>query len=168
MLRELCSFFACLYLAVVLALPLGAQPAQILAQKCIHCHGQASAMGNLDLRTRQAVLKGGQHGPAIVPGNAAASRLYLHIAGQAEPRMPLGDRLADQEIATIRQWIDAGAPWDSASPLEEKAPAVHTFTEKQRQYWAFQRVTKPPVPAVRNRAWVGTPLHALVLAKLEE
>jgi hypothetical protein len=126
-------------------------------------------MANLDLRSRDAALKGGQHGPAIVPGNAAASRLYQHLTGQAQPQMPMGGRLTDAEIAVIKAWIDNGAEWDSAASLNATAPAApdktaaaHKFTDQQRNYWAFQRVTKPAVPAVGAR----NPIDAFVLAKL--
>ena len=64
--------------------------APVLAQKCMQCHGQTPLMGNLDLRTRETALKGGQHGPAVVPGDAAASHLYRHLTGQEKPQMPLG------------------------------------------------------------------------------
>jgi len=47
-------------------------------------------MAGLDLRTREGALKGGKHGPAIVPGNAASSRLYKQVAAQEQPQMPLG------------------------------------------------------------------------------
>src|SRR5436309_2376105 len=79
--------------------------APILARNCAQCHGMSAAMANLDLRSRDAALKGGQHGPAIVPGNAAGSRLYRHITGEEKPQMPMGGRLADTEIAVIKNWI---------------------------------------------------------------
>jgi len=142
--------------------------APILAKNCAQCHGPAPAMANLDLRSRDAALKGGQHGPAIVPGDAAASRLYQHLTGKAQPQMPMGWRLTDAEIAVIKAWIDNGAEWDSAAPLNaatpasDKTTAEHKFTPQQRNYWAFQKVTKPAVPAVGAR----NPIDAFVLAKL--
>ncbi len=51
----------------------------ILSQRCIECHGREPLTAGLDLRTRAGALKGAQHGPVIVPGDAAASRL---VAGQ--------------------------------------------------------------------------------------
>jgi hypothetical protein len=137
----------------------------ILAKNCAQCHGPAPAMGNLDLRSRDSALKGGQHGAAIVPGNAAASRLYQHLTGQEEPQMPMGGRLSDAEIAVIKAWIDSGAEWDAAASLNASKPsptAEHKFTDQQRNYWAFQKVTKPAVPAVSAR----NPIDAFVLAKL--
>jgi len=150
--------------------------APILSQKCMQCHGLAQPMANLDLRSRQGALKGGQHGPALVPGDAAASHIYRHITGQEQPQMPLGGRLSDEEIAVLRDWINSGAEWDANITLSAPSPVAGApaaapekkFTEAQRRYWAFQKVVKPPVPAVKNRDWVRTPIDAFILAKLEE
>src|ERR1700731_3718762 len=106
--------------AVLLLLPIALAPAAekisfshdvapILSAKCIQCHGQVSLMSNLDLRGREAALKGGQHGPVIVPGDADSSHLYRHLTGRELPQMPLGGHLTDPEIATIKNWIDNGA-----------------------------------------------------------
>ena len=138
--------------------------APILAKNCAQCHGAAPAMGSLDLRSRDAALKGGQHGAAIVPGDAAGSRLYKHLTGQEQPQMPMGGRLSDAEIAVIKAWIDGGALWDITAPLSAAAPATeHKFTEQQKNYWAFQRVAKPAVPALG----AGNPIDAFVLSKLK-
>jgi hypothetical protein len=84
------------------------------------CHGLASPMANLDLKTRAGALKGGQHGPAIVPGNSAASLLYKHVAGQQQPQMPLGGKLSAEEIGVLKSWIDSGADWDSSVALSSE------------------------------------------------
>ena len=147
--------------------------APILARNCAQCHGATPAMGNLDLRSRDSALKGGQHGPAIVPGDAASSRLYKHLTGQQQPQMPMGGKLTDAEIAVIKAWIDSGANWDSGAALnapaaaeKSSASAEHKFTEQQRNYWAFQKVTKPAVPAVRSKQ-VHNPIDAFIVARLE-
>jgi len=145
--------------------------APLLTRKCLECHGQVASMSNLDLRTREGALKGGQHGAAITPGDAAASRLYRHLTGQQQPQMPLGGRLTDQEIATVKAWIDGGAGWDNGvtlvAPAKPAATSENTFTDQQRRYWAFQKVVKSSVPPVKNRGWAHNPVDAFVLAKLE-
>ena len=145
----------------------------ILSEKCLKCHGLASPMANLDLKSREGALKGGQHGPAIVPGDSAASNLYKHVAGQEQPRMPLGGKLTDEEIAVLKAWIDRGAEWDSGLTLSASVPAngpgtVKQFTAAQRNYWAFQKIVKPNVPSVKAKGWIRTPIDAFLLAKLEE
>ena len=147
--------------------------APLLSAKCLQCHGLAEPMANLDLKSREGALKGGQHGPAIVPGNAAASNLYRHVAGLEQPRMPLGGKLSEEEIAALKAWIDAGAQWDAGARLSAPAPgatasAVRQFTDAQRRYWAFQKVARPDVPAVKDKSWVRTAVDAFILSKLEE
>jgi len=136
--------------------------APILSRNCWQCHGQSATMANLDLRSRDAALNGGQHGPAIVPGNAAGSRLYRHISGQEKPQMPMGGTLTDAEIAIIKNWIDSGAAWETTGTPETVSTA-HNFTEQQRRFWAFQKVARPAVPSV---ARVRSPIDAFVLSKL--
>src|SRR5579863_2704300 len=60
----------------------------ILSSKCFQCHGDTMQMSNLDLRSREGVLKGGSKGPAIVPGNAEASLLFKKVSGIDKPAMP--------------------------------------------------------------------------------
>jgi hypothetical protein len=148
--------------------------ASILSEKCLQCHGLADPMANLDLKSREGALKGGQHGPAIIPGDAAASNLYKHVAGLEQPRMPLGGKLSDEEIAVLEAWIDSGAEWDTGVTLRTPVPAANApaipkqFTDAQRRYWAFQKIVKPDVPSVKAKSWVRTPVDAFILAKLEE
>ncbi|MDQ6698897.1 MAG: PSD1 and planctomycete cytochrome C domain-containing protein [Acidobacteriota bacterium] len=147
----------------------GADIAPILAEKCIQCHGQDSTMGNLDLRTRAGMLKGGKHGPAIVAGKGMASGLYGHLTGTVQPQMPLGGRLSAEQIALLKQWIDGGAVWDTPATLTSStAPAEKKFTARQRTYWAFQPVAKAAAPAVKDSGFVRTPIDAFVLARLEQ
>src|ERR1700680_4968444 len=105
------------------AVSFSADVAPILSAKCVQCHGQVSLMSNLDLRGREAALKGGQHGPVIVPGDAESSHLYRHLTGRELPQMPLGGRLTDLEIATIKNWIDRGADWNAGVTLGSAAVA---------------------------------------------
>jgi hypothetical protein len=102
--------------------------APLLSQKCLQCHGQASPSANLDLRTRESALKGGQHGPAIVPGAAAQSNMYRHLAGLAKPQMPMGGTLTAPEIAVVKDWIDSGAEWDATITLVAPPPADNAPT----------------------------------------
>jgi mono/diheme cytochrome c family protein len=82
------------------------------------CHQGDSKGGGLDLSTREELLKGGNSGPAIVPGDAKASLLYKLVAHQKEPGMPYkAGKLPDAMVSLVAAWIDAGAPFDQ--PLLE-------------------------------------------------
>src|SRR5690349_16865896 len=86
----------------------------ILERSCRSCHGDAMQMGKLDLRTRESAMRGGAHGPVLVPSSADQSRLYRMVAGLELPAMPMSGALTPDEIATFKAWIDQGAPWDAS------------------------------------------------------
>ena len=87
----------------------------LLKAKCLGCHGEDAAdiKGELDVRTRTGLLAGGETGePAIVPGNAEESLLVQAIQWDGLEMPPKeNDRLSDEEVASIRRWIEHGAPW---------------------------------------------------------
>jgi mono/diheme cytochrome c family protein len=89
-----------------------ANRAQALLQaKCARCHGEQGRAAGLDLRSRDTILKGGASGPAIIPGQPDESLALQRVrAGEMPPR----GRLSSDEIATLQQWIAAGAPSDRA------------------------------------------------------
>src|SRR5687768_1419159 len=94
----------------------------ILRDRCEHCHNEDKAKGGLLMTSYEAILAGGEHGTAIIPGESASSRLVQMIEGKLDPRMPYKeDPLTRAEVELIRRWIDQGA-----SPAETKdaAPAA--------------------------------------------
>jgi cytochrome c553 len=95
---------------------------KILTSRCWACHAQM-ATGGLRLDSREAMLRGGKSGAAIIPGDAAKSRIYQAVA-RSEPvvkPMPPGTKLSPEEVGTLERWINEGAPWTSAG-----------------QHWSFQ------------------------------
>ncbi|MGH9720520.1 MAG: DUF1549 domain-containing protein, partial [Bryobacteraceae bacterium] len=147
--------------------------APVLARNCLSCHGSAQPQAQFDLTTRASSLKGGQKGPAVVPGDAAASSLYLRLTGQQQPAMPLGGKLTNAEIAIIKNWIDSGAVWDGGAltaPTEPLKPAGRekVFTGRERNWWAFRKPVRHPVPQVNDRRWKGNPIDAFVKKALDE
>ena len=117
----------------------------ILETKCLACHGKAH-MSALDLRHRETTLNGGKRGAAIVPGKAAESLLIEAVERQGELKMPPGDgALSSSEIATLREWIDLGAPWDEESGDEST-------------WWSFRKPVRPD----------GDSIDAFIQAKLDE
>jgi hypothetical protein len=126
----------------------------ILSDNCFQCHGPDSASRQADLRLdkRDSALAALADGTPIVPGKSAESLVYQRISStDASFRMPPADAhktLTPAQIATIKRWIDAGAPW--------------------KEHWAFQAPVKPKLPAVKDAAWVRSPIDRFILAKLEE
>jgi hypothetical protein len=82
----------------------------LLQAKCVRCHGEKPRKAGLDLTTPAGILKGGESGPAVVPGKPDESPLYQKVhAGEMPPGKK--DRLSDGEVDTLRRWIAAGAPF---------------------------------------------------------
>ena len=129
--------------------------APILSSKCLQCHDAKSQMGGLDLTANVALLR-------VAGTKSEDSSLYRHLTGQAQPQMPMGGRLTDQQIALFREWIDSGAKLDAAPLISS---TQKTFTDVQKQYWLFQPVVKPAVP---KTAGAANPVDAFILAKLAE
>jgi WD40 repeat protein len=123
--------------------------APIFTANCAGCHGANVRMGSLSLDTYDGLEKGGNHGKVIEPGKSQESRLYLMIAGQLSPAMPLsGKPLAEGDIAIVKKWIDAGAK--SPTPEEAKELAA--------------RLSQPPIPDIKPKAPVKPQIGALAYA----
>jgi mono/diheme cytochrome c family protein len=123
----------------------------VLEQHCVSCHGETMQSGKFDLRNRDSALKGGARGSDIVPGDAAASRLYRRVAGLERPSMPAqAEPLPAEQIAALKQWIDEGAAWGSTATLTSTALEHRTITAEERNYWAFKPPVKSPLPAVED------------------
>jgi mono/diheme cytochrome c family protein len=134
----------------------------LLEAKCLSCHGAGPVkQSGFDISTREGLLHGGEKGPGVVPGHASESALYKRVKHDIQPGMPFqGARLSDELIAHIADWINAGAPYSGSLNLEA-ARNLNT-------HWAFQVPKKPPVPAVKNAAWVRNPIDAFVAAEQEK
>jgi hypothetical protein len=130
----------------------------LLAEKCLTCHGGDRKKGGLDLSRRALALAGGKGGPAVVPGEAEASRLYQKLAAGA---MPPQNPLRPEQVAAFKQWIEAGAPY-------EGEPLAAVVKRAGPDWWSLQPVVHPAPPAVQDAAWVRTPFDAFVLAELEK
>jgi len=144
----------------------------VLAQRCQECHSVASGKekGGLRLDSRQALLDGGDSGPAIVAGNAAAS-LLLRAVRYEDPdlQMPPKGMLTEQEVEDLEHWVASGAHWP-----EERQPAAGavrpgTFDLQARRasHWAWQPMAVHPVPEVRDRTWPAGDVDRFLLARIE-
>jgi mono/diheme cytochrome c family protein len=141
----------------------------VLVDNCLKCHGGEKTKSDLDLSTREGLLRGGAGGPAVELWNGKASRLIRLLAHQEEPHMPAkAPRLGAEQLAQIATWIDLGAPYDR--PLTKADSAIKqpmTVTDRDRQFWSFQPLQHPSLPPVKNDAWCRTPIDRFILAGLE-
>lgn len=118
----------------------------LLKKHCVDCHGAGEQNGELRLDAKSLAMKGGYDGPAIVAGNPDESPLFQRITSTDDDRMPPRDHVADplaaEEIAAIKQWIEAGAVWPESDAERAIMAAIEqaAASDKRRQYWSVQPI----------------------------
>ncbi|MFK5924162.1 MAG: hypothetical protein QM496_18445 [Verrucomicrobiota bacterium] len=95
---------------------------ELMRDECLRCHKKEKKKGGLLLTSRQALLDGGDTGPAIVPGKAVDSFLLEGLEAEADPHMPPKKQLSKKEIEMLSLWINQGAAWDAKTLAKIKAP----------------------------------------------
>ncbi len=172
--------------AAMPALPAWQEPAQdtrsadqlakdvydIFKKSCLECHG-AAREGGLDLRTEEALQKGGRNGKVVVPHKPAESTLYKAVRHDGDLWMPEdADKLPEAQLETIRLWIMNGASLASVpeagagggeDPEELRKRELRPITEEERNFWAFRTPVRPAVPAVTRAGWSANPIDAFLL-----
>ena len=143
----------------------------ILAEHCFKCHGPEKQKGELRLDHIDYILKGGDTGPALIAGDAEASKLVEAIRYEnVDFEMPPKNKLPDSAIATLTRWVTLGAPWpEEALPggkTSEKKP--FDLAARKEKHWAWQPVHDVSVPEVANPAWGENSIDQFILAKLEQ
>jgi hypothetical protein len=168
--------------ALLLSLPAGAAGAEpsseqvdlfeqkvrpVLVERCYGCHSAKSgkARGGLRLDTREGLRKGGDSGPALVPGDPAAS-LLLKALRHEGPKMPPRGKLPDRVVADFQNWVQQGAVDPRAGKAGARA-GEHIDIEGGKRFWSFRRPQAQAAPPVRNPAWPRTKIDPFVLARLE-
>ncbi len=147
----------------------------ILVEHCYACHSsQAKKLkGGLLLDTVDGMRKGGQSGPAVVPGKPEESPLVEAIRYDDEStRMPPKGKLPAAAITALEEWVKAGAAEPpvkvgsaGSSPGGAKARGIDLAAA--RKHWAYQPIRRHDPPPVKNQSWPRTPIDGFVLARLE-
>jgi hypothetical protein len=169
-----------IFIGSLLAAPARAQDAGIdffekkirpaFAEHCYSCHSSDAKKqrGGLLLDTKASVLKGGDTGPALVPGHPQESLLIKALRySDPELRMPPKGKLPDAVIADFEKWVSLGAP-DPRVATASKSAHKYPTVEEGRSFWAFKPPQLGPTPKVKNSAWPNNDIDRFVLAKLEE
>lgn len=136
----------------------------ILASNCLPCHTN-SKLGGLRLDSREAMLKGGSTGPALVPGDPDKSLLIIAVKQSGDLKMPKGGKLKKDEIELLSAWVKSGAVWPEATKVA--TPKKAGITAEQKNFWSFQPVHVTTPPALKDASWAKTEIDRYVLAKLE-
>ncbi len=141
----------------------------VLVDQCIRCHGEKKQQGGLRLDSRQGWSMGGDSGPAIVPGKPEESLLIQAIRYQNnELEMPPKGILPEQTIAAFEHWVRSGASDPRTSDWQDDSGSDSPSIEQGRQFWSFQPIARPEVPAVKDASWPYTTIDRFILAQLEK
>lgn len=127
----------------------------ILADHCAKCHGPVRQWSGLRMDSREALLKGGDRGPAVIPGNARGSLLIQAVRHSDDLKMPEQGRLTEAQIAVLERWIERGVAFPTRGIPSSKAPGDH---------WAFQPLSSASVPEVRETGASDSPVDRFLQA----
>jgi mono/diheme cytochrome c family protein len=162
-----CALATWLGIGLVAGIPVSAAPPAggdyekeirpLFSERCAECHSDEERSSGFSVATPASIFAGGdKYGQAVVAGSPEASPLLQVLQGHKKPRMPMGERLSDEEIGRVESWIRGLEP--------EETLAV----ESEEWRWPYERPTKGEPPTVERRDWVRNPVDAFLLKKLEE
>ena len=141
----------------------------LLAANCYACHSsETMAMGELQVDSADGLLRGGSRGPALAPGNPAASLLLKAVSyNSLELQMPPAGKLSAEEIGRLEAWIRMGAPDPraaTAAPVAEEGIDLAAG----REFWSFRPVRDPAAPDAPRDSWARNAIDRFILSRLAE
>lgn len=143
----------------------------LLAERCYECHSARASKvkGGLLLDSREGVQKGGDSGPVLVQGEPGKSLLMKVLSYRdSDLQMPPEGKLADSEIALLREWIERGAPDPRDEPVGSVAVEPGIDYEEGRKFWSFVPPVSHELPGVQAPEWPRKELDHFVLVRMEE
>ncbi|MCB1098877.1 MAG: DUF1549 domain-containing protein, partial [Verrucomicrobiae bacterium] len=151
----------------------------VLSEHCYSCHSEKAAhagklKGGLRVDHLSGLLKGGDSGPSIVPGDPGESLLVEAIGySNDDTAMPPKGKLPDDAISTLTEWVSMGAPWPEVNVSELLAETAganeepYDWEKFRTEHWSFRPVVKPDISTVDNSEWITNAIDAFVLSRLE-
>ncbi|MFH1303050.1 MAG: PSD1 and planctomycete cytochrome C domain-containing protein [Planctomycetota bacterium] len=139
----------------------------LLIEHCISCHGPQKSEAGLRLDQQATMLKGGDTGPAVIPGKPETSLLIQALHHTDGLEMPPEKQLDANKIAAVTRWVKAGAIWPEGIKLGS-GPELRggPITEKERRFWSFQPIQDPAPPTVEATLPVSNDIDRFIHAKL--
>lgn len=142
----------------------------ILIERCYECHGPEvdEPAGGLSLASRKDILVGGDTGAAIEPGDTTRSLLIEAVRYGERVQMPPDQKMSLDEIATLMRWVEDKSPWPADEDVRSSSGNEFDLQGRRNSHWAWQTISNPELPDVKQTHWASQPLDRFVLAKLEE
>ncbi len=140
----------------------------LLVQNCYGCHSASAKprFANLHLDSREGMLRGGDRGPALVPGDPDASRLIQAVRHE-ELKMPPTEPLAPRQIAALARWVEMGAPWPQDSEDKQAADDPVDDSTERLKHWAWQAVMPAQSGGAEAARGTVSEIDRLVRARLD-
>ena len=143
----------------------------ILKENCFKCHGAEKRLkGHFRVTSRKGLLEGGDIGPAINLNEPEKSLLLEMISYKdGDHEMPPKDKLPQDQIDILTQWVKMGAPFNPKHEIAGEAEQVQPNTQvndRTRAYWAYQSIKRPAVPKVTDKVWSANAIDAFVHERL--
>ncbi len=115
----------------------------VLSKYCAGCHRDDDGEGEFSVETFADLMRGGEHGSAIVPGKSQESRLWQLVSGAADPKMPPAEepQPSDEQRALLQAWIDAGAPGPAKSEADDPSVSPSSAARRTRPSLAPKPIT---------------------------
>ena len=134
----------------------------LLATECLGCHNEMKSRGGLNLTSIASILKGGDSGPALIPGQAAKSLITKAVGRKTDDIAPMPPKksLSKEQTADLNRWIDDGAIWPESL---QKINTNTTPSQTEEIHWSFQPVKNPPIPGDQSN-WSRTPVDHFIAA----
>jgi hypothetical protein len=135
----------------------------VLKKHCYECHSTSAEKikGGLLLDSKAGILKGGDTGTALIPGDPDNSKIIIAVRHKdPDLQMPPKKRISGDEITTLEKWVKDGA--------HDPRQSTESAYNSKRELWSTKPISSPPVPTVKNAKWVRDPIDAFVLAELEK
>ncbi|QDU49934.1 PSD1 and planctomycete cytochrome C domain-containing protein [Gimesia panareensis] len=143
----------------------------VLVKRCYACHGAKKQEASLRLDSHAWMMKGSDTGAAVVPGDPLKSRIIQVIQyHDDDSQMPPSGKMPPQEIAALTRWVKMGTPWPYSENDAKAVPTngAYDYETLSRSHWAFQPITKPAIPPIKDQQRTVSPVDHFVIAKLEE
>ena len=140
----------------------------LLEARCFECHASSSkeVKGGLLLDSFDAILQGGESGPAVVPKKPDESLLIEAVRYEGF-EMPPRSKLPAGEIAILEKWVALGAPLPGKSTAAIVKPEPFPLKQRMADHWSWAPIRKHTVPEVKQSDWANNDIDRFLLAKLE-
>ena len=134
----------------------------VLIERCVECHGPDKQESGLRLDSREAILRGGDSGPAAIAKKPNDSLLVQAIRRSGDIKMPPKKSLKRHEVDALVRWIETGLPWPAS-----QGPVPDDRSKAAESHWAYQPVVRLKPPHVRNDNWAITDIDRFIASKLQ-